>query len=133
MAKRRRLTAPDATELQQLEAGFAAQPILGPLETKSAAPPIAQVAGEAAMLAGMSTVTDRVALARDQGDAARWRQAEQAGLLVQRLPVESIDQDFIRRDRLHEDPEAMLELVASIRTHGLKAPIEVAVTDDGYG
>lgn len=133
MAKRRRLTAPDAGTLQELEEGFAAKPSLGPLETKSATPPIAQVAGEAAALAGMSAVTDRVELARDKGDADRWRKAEQAGLLVQRLSLDAIDQDFIRRDRLNEDPEAMLELVASIRANGLKAPIEVAVTEDGYG
>lgn len=133
MAKRRRLSAPDATELQALEEGFAAKPALGPLETKSSVPPIAQVAAEAASLNGMANVTDRVALARDQGDASRWRQAEQSGLLVHLLTLATIDQDYIRRDRLCEDPEAMSELLASIRLHGLKAPIEVAETDEGYG
>ncbi|PCJ08063.1 MAG: chromosome partitioning protein ParB [Rhodobacteraceae bacterium] len=133
MAKRRRLVAPDASTLQELEAGFTAKPSLGPLETKSVVPPIAQVAGEAAALSGMATVTDRVALARDQGDANRWRQAEQAGLLVQLIPSDGVDQDFIRRDRLGEDAEAMAELVTSIRLHGLKLPIEVAQTDAGYG
>jgi len=134
MAKRRRLTAPDASTLQQLEEGFVAKPSLGgPLETKSAVPPIAQVAAEAASLAGMASVTDRVALARDQGDAERLRQAEQSGLLVQMLAIDGIDQDFIRRDRLGEDGEAMEELVSSIVTHGLRSPIEVVQTEDGYG
>lgn len=133
MAKRRRLIAPDASTLQELEEGFAAKPALGPLETKSVVPPIAQVAGEAAALSSMTNVTDRVALARDQSDADRWRQAEQAGLLVQLIPIDAIDQDFIRRDRLVDDPEAMAELVTSIRAHGLKTPIEVAQTDEGYG
>lgn len=75
MAKRRRLIAPDASELQELEEGFATKPSANPFETKSAVPPIAQVAAEAASLNSMAGVTDRVALARDQGDAARWREA----------------------------------------------------------
>ena len=134
MAKRRRLVAPDASTLQELEEGFATKPALGgPLETKSVTPPIAQVAGEAAALSGMANVTDRVALARDQGDAERLRQAEQAGLLVQQLQIAEIDQDYIRRDRLGEDDEAMQELVSSIVTHGLRSPIEVVKTEDGYG
>lgn len=134
MAKRRRLVAPDASTLQELEEGFATKPTLGgPLETKSAVPPIAQVAAEAASLSGMASVTDRVALARDQGDAERLRQAEQAGLLVQMIAIDSVDQDFIRRDRLTEDAEAMEELVNSVVTHGLRSPIEVVKTDDGFG
>lgn len=134
MAKRRRLVAPDASTLQELEEGFATKPTLGGmLETKSVGPPIAQVAGEAAALSGMANVTDRVALARDQGDADRWRQAEQAGLLVQMIAIDSVDQDFIRRDRIGEDREAMEELVSSIVTHGLRSPIEVVKTEDGYG
>ena len=47
MAKRRRLIAPDASELQELEEGFATKPSANPFETKSAVPPIAQVAAEA--------------------------------------------------------------------------------------
>ena len=133
MAKRRRLIAPDASELQELEEGFATKPSANPFETKSAVPPIAQVAAEAASLNSMASVTDRVELARDQGDAARWRAAEQDGLVVQMLAIEVIDQDFIRRDRLVEDAEAMTELQASIRENGLRAPIEVAKTEAGYG
>lgn len=133
MAKRRRLIAPDASELQELEEGFATKPSANPFETKSAVPPIAQVAAEAASLNSMAGVTDRVALARDQGDAARWREAEKDGLIVQILAVADIDQDFIRRDRLVEDVEAMAELQASIKENGLRAPIEVAKTETGYG
>lgn len=133
MAKRRRLVAPNANELQEMEEGFVAKPSANPFETKSAVPPIAQVAAEAASLNSMASVTDRVALARDQGDAARWREAEQDGLLVQLLAVDAIDQDYIRRDRLVEDLEATAELEASIKLHGLRAPIEVAKTEAGYG
>lgn len=133
MAKRRRLIAPDASELQELEEGFAAKPSANPFETKSAVPPIAQVAAEAASLNSMTNVTDRVALAQDQGDAARWREAEGAGLVAQQIALTEIDPDFIRRDRIKEDPEAMEELISSIREHGLRSPIEVTRTEDGYG
>lgn len=133
MAKRKRLIAPDANALQELEEGFAAKPSANPFETKSAVPPIAQVAAEAATLNSMAGVTDRVALARDQGDAARWRDAEQGGLIVQMLAIDAIDQDFIRRDRLVDDEEAMAELEASIAANGLRAPIEVSKTAQGYG
>lgn len=133
MAKRRRLIAPDASELQELEEGFVAKPSANPFETKTAVPPIAQVAAEAASLNSMASVTDRVSLAKDQSDAAQWRQAEQNGLVAQTIALMDIDQDFIRRDRLVEDQEAMSELQASILSNGLRAPIEVAKTETGYG
>lgn len=133
MAKRRRLIAPDASELQELEAGFAAKPQMNPFDTNSAAPPIAQVAAEAATLSGMAAVTDRAALAQDQGDAERWRTAQDDGLVAQKLPLDQIDPDYIRRDRLDIDEEAMAELIDSLRMHGLRTPIEVTKTDGGYG
>ncbi|MEP1330002.1 ParB/RepB/Spo0J family partition protein [Pseudophaeobacter sp.] len=133
MAKRRRLIAPDAGELQEMEEGFVAKPSANPFETKSAVPPIAQVAAEAASLSSMASVTDRVTLAKDQTDAAQWRKAEQDGLVAQLIALADIDQDFIRRDRLVEDLEAMSELQSSILANGLRAPIEVAKTEKGYG
>ncbi|WP_420583607.1 ParB/RepB/Spo0J family partition protein [Ruegeria sp.] len=133
MAKRRRLIAPDTSELEQLEAGFAAKPSANPFDTKSATPPIAQVAAEAATLNGMAAVTDRLALAQDQGDAARWRDAQDAGLVAEKLPLDQIDADYIRRDRMVEDEEAMAELLESLRVHGLRTPIEVTRDGDGYG
>ncbi|WP_170402001.1 ParB/RepB/Spo0J family partition protein [Ruegeria arenilitoris] len=133
MAKRRRLTAPDTAELEQLEAGFAAKPSISPFETKSSTPPIAQVAAEAATLNGMTAVTDRLALAQDQGDAARWRDAQDAGLVAEMLSLDQIDADFIRRDRMVEDEEAMAELLESLRVHGLRTPIEVTRDGGSYG
>lgn len=133
MAKRRRLTAPDAAELEQLEAGFAAKPSISPFDTKTATPPIAQVAAEAASLNGLASVTDRAALARDQGDAERWRDAQDAGLVAEMLPLNQIDADFLRRDRMVEDEEAMAELLESLRVNGLRTPIEVTRTADGFG
>lgn len=125
MAKRRRLTAPDAEELREIETGFAAKP--------PAAPPIAQVAGEAAALAGLAGVTDRAAAARDEADAAKFRAAQEAGLVAQEVPVAEIDTAYLRRDRMEEDAEEMAELVASIRAHGLRTPIEVVRLEDGFG
>ena len=133
MAKRRRLAAPDAAELEELEVGFATKPNNNPFEANPLVPPIAQVAGEAAQLSGMAAVTDRVALAQDQGDAERWREASEAGLVAQEIALDEIDADYIRRDRMVEDQEAMDELIESLRTHGLRSPIEVTQTEDGYG
>lgn len=133
MAKRRRLAAPDAAELEELEAGFAAKPKTNPFDTTSTTPPIAQVAAEAAQLSSMTAVTDRVELAKDQGDAAKWREAENAGLVAKLIPIALIDADFIRRDRMVEDEEAMLELEDSLRAHGLRTPIEVTEVEDGFG
>lgn len=133
MAKRRRLTAPDTAELEQLEAGFAAKPSANPFDTRSTPPPIAQVAAEAATLNAMAGVTDRVALAQDQSDAERWRDAQTAGLVAQKIPLTRIDADFIRRDRMADDEEAMAELLDSLRVNGLRNPIEVAPSDGDFG
>ncbi|WP_170465052.1 ParB N-terminal domain-containing protein [Ruegeria arenilitoris] len=133
MAKRRRLTAPDTTKLEELEAGFAAKPSLNPFDATTSVPPIAQVAAEAASLNGMTTVTDRVALAQDQNDAALWRDAQSAGLVAEMLPLDQIDAEYIRRDRMVEDEEAMAELLESLRAHGLRAPIEVTRDGEGFG
>ena len=133
MAKRRRLTAPDASELQELEAGFAAKPQTNPFETSATTPPIAQVAGEAAALSGMAAVTDRAALAQDQGDAERWRAARSDGLVAEMIPLDQIEPDYIRRDRLNVEEEALGELIDSVRVNGLRAPIEVTRLKEGYG
>ena len=133
MAKRKRLVAPKTEELEELEAGFVAKPSLNPFEGAASTPPIAQVAAEAAALNGMAAVTDRVALAQDQTDAARWRDAQGAGLIAEMLPLDQIDADYIRRDRMVEDEEAMAELLESLRAHGLRTPIEVTREGDGFG
>ena len=129
MAKRRRLVAPDQSELEKLDEGFAAKPPLGQAMT----PPIAQVAGEAAALAGLAGVTDRAEAAKDAADAEKWRLAEKDGHSVHAVPVSEIQAYYLRRDRIGDTPEARQELLESIRQNGLRAPIEVVVLDDGYG
>lgn len=122
MAKRRRLTAPDAEALEEMETGFAAKPVL---ETKSMAP-ISKVAGEAAAMASVAGQGDRIA-------AARLQTAEEGGLLAEILSVDDIQMDFINRDRLVQDDEAMAELKASILASGQRTPIEVVNIGVGYG
>lgn len=122
MAKRRRLIAPDAEALEKMETGFAAKPVL---ETKSMAP-ISKVAGEAAAMASVAGQGDRVA-------AARLHAAEEGGLLAEILSVGDIQMDFINRDRLVQDDEAMAELKASILANGQRTPIEVVSIGVGYG
>ncbi len=130
MAKRRRLTAPDAEALKELETGFAAKPSGGlGLETKSMAP-IAKVAGEAAAMAEHG---DRVENAQNRVDAEALQAAKAGGLLAQEIAVADIDVDYVSRDRVIQDAEAMDELKSSIKANGLRTPIEVVQTVDGYG
>lgn len=129
MAKRRRLIAPDQSELEKLDEGFAAKPPLGQPMT----PPIAQVAGEAAALSGLNNVADRAEAARDTADAEKWRIAVKDGHSVHAIPVSEVQTDYLRRDRIGDTPEARQELLESIKQNGLRAPIEVVVLEDGYG
>ena len=139
MAKRRRLIAPDAAEIEKIEEGFAAKPGINPFDAEPAsplasAPPIAKVSAEAAQLHGMTTVTDRVEQARDKADAVRWREAEEAGQAVVMVPLVQIDRDYLRRDRMQIEEEELQELIASIRANGLRSPVEVVALDaGGYG
>ncbi|MDC0739439.1 ParB/RepB/Spo0J family partition protein [Cognatishimia sp. SS12] len=129
MARRRRLEAPDQSELAKLNEGFAAKPPLG----QSMTPPIAQVAGEAAAQAAMGAVTDRVAAAKEASDAKKWRAAETGGHAAVQISIDDIQSGYLRRDRLHDSAEERQELLGSIRQNGLRTPIEVIATDDGYG
>ncbi|OIQ32236.1 MAG: chromosome partitioning protein ParB [Alphaproteobacteria bacterium MedPE-SWcel] len=143
MAKRRRLTAPDAAEIEKIEEGFAAKPGVNPFENPQSgslpgalakAPPIAKVSAEAAQLHGMTAVADRVEQARDKADARKWREAEEVGQVVVMVPLVKIDRDYLRRDRMQVAEDELQELIASIRDNGLRSPIEVvALEDGGYG
>jgi hypothetical protein len=86
------------------------------------APPIAQVAGDAAASAALADLAATVAAARADGR------------LLQRLPLGAVEIDHLVRDRLAADPEELDGLVASIRAHGQRTPIEVADLGQGrYG
>jgi ParB family transcriptional regulator, chromosome partitioning protein len=48
------------------------------------------------------------------------------------IPTADIDDHALPRDRTNLDPTALQELRLSIATHGLRTPIEVFLTQDGY-
>lgn len=127
MAKRKRLEAPSADTLKEIEEGFARETSgsgpLGPM------PPIAQIASEAAAGASALSGEERLRVTRDAADAERYRRALEAGLVVQEIRVISIAPAALSRDRMAVDTEEMDELIASIRAHGLRLPIEVFETE----
>ena len=125
MAKRRRLETPDAADLQEFEAGFAAKPPGG----MGVIAPIAQVVGETAGSAEAGAVEERVASA----EAGKWRQAVDEGRVVQNLPLDAITAEHLVRDRMSYTREEMDELKASILANGLRTPIEVTPLERGWG
>ena len=131
MAKRRRLEAPGAAELADLEAGFAAKPLI---DKVGFAAPIAQIAGEIARATEPLETEKRVSMARDSVDAEAWRLAQQEGRVVQDIPLGLIVLDHMMRDRMVVDRADIDELKFSIRTNGLRLPIEILAIEDGkYG
>jgi len=131
MAKRRRLETPGAAELADLEAGFAARL---PGDRSGLAAPIAQIAGDIARTTEPLDLDQRIANARDSHDAAAWRQAQDEGRVVSDLPLDAIVLDHVLRDRMVVEAGEMEELKASIRSNGLRHPVEVIPLGAGqYG
>lgn len=92
------------------------------LETKAmglGAPPIARVVAETSASAALDDMTEA------------WTEARDSGRLVQSLPLEAIDENWLVRDRLSLDNEEMADLVASIRERGQQVPIEVVALEGG--
>lgn len=131
MAKRRRLEAPGAEELADLEAGFAAKPAPDRI---GLGVPIAQIAGEIARVSDPLDVEKRVSIARDSVDAEAWRLAQSEGRVISDIALDRIDLDHMMRDRMVVDAGEIEELKTSIRSNGLRLPIEVVAINDGrYG
>jgi ParB family transcriptional regulator, chromosome partitioning protein len=109
MAKRKRLTPATAGYQAPGEA----------LETKSAfAPgltrgPISQVSGDAAVTAALEEL------------AGEMRQARDSGRLIQMVPLDQIEDDYLVRDRVVSDDQQMQALVQSIATRGQQQPVEL--------
>ena len=131
MAKRKRLEAPSAEALSALEQSLS--PGRSPRNPGVSAPPIAQVAAEAAQAAQVASPEDRAAQAKIAAEAERLRAAEAQGLLITEVPLSQIKVDFMTRDRMDLDPGAMAELVQSIRKSGMRLPIEICMNGDTYG
>ncbi len=107
-------SGPDAAAL---EVKAALRPGLGAPPQMSA--PIARVAGETAAQAALDEMAEVLARARSEGR------------LVQALPLAAIDLGHLVRDRIALDEEELAPLIASLRAHGQRLPIEV--TDLGGG
>lgn len=122
MAKRRRLTpvGEDWALDQALTAGSEPKPALSP--SLIAPAPIARVAGDAATTAAFEAVSDEL------------RRARAEGRLVQALPVGSVQDDYLVRDRILAEDEDMAALMASLCARGQQTPIDVVDLGGGrYG
>lgn len=53
--------------------------------------------------------------------------------IVHQIPLDQIDAQALPRDRSATDPAALAELVNSIARNGLRQPVELFATDEGYG
>lgn len=111
MAKRKRLTPSKADFMNPLGSPSA-----------SARAPIAQVAGEAAAVSAMEEMRAQVQELREKGE------------VILRIPLEKVQSDYLIRDRVVVDDEALQSLTDSIRARGQQTPIEVVEEADGsYG
>ena len=115
MAKRRRLEAPSAADLDKIEEEFRRET---PPRPSGSAAPIAQVAAESAAAFEPADPEARAAQAKLQ-------RAEEKGLLMLDLPLEAINPDAMIRDRSMLEQSEMTELQISISMNGLRLPIEV--------
>lgn len=111
MAKRRRLGPPQMTDAPQ----STAQGLSGPFSR----PPIADVAGDAATASAFNEMERTL------------REAREEGLLIQKLPLEVIDDSYLVRDRIAVDPEETRALIESLGARGQQTPIEVVDLGDG--
>jgi len=115
MAKRKRLTPaqPDhfATRAPETKSMGSGGPGFN-------APPIAQVAGDTATHAALSEVTGILEDARSQGR------------LIEALPLEVINAQYMLRDRILKNDEDMTSLMISLRARGQQTPIEVVSLPD---
>lgn len=118
MARRRRL--------EPAQPGtFGREAAEGPLPTRlTPVPPIATIAAEAAALAALDEISETMRAAR----------ADERLILA--LPLAAVDESHLARDRLPPSAEDLAPLRESLRVHGQRLPIEVAVLPgraDRYG
>lgn len=120
MAKRRKLEAPTAADINRFEEEFARD-----TPAPSRAAPIAQVAADAAAAYQPGTAEERATQARDEADATAFRDASDQGRVILEIPITDIELVSIPRDRTTLDKDALDELEHSISIHGQRLPIEV--------
>lgn len=111
MAKRKRLTPSIALPTEK-----ALPPSTGSVKDTQRSyrtAPIASVAGDASAAAALDEMAETL------------RQAREDGRMVLSLPLDSIQADYLMRDRIRADLEGMQALKQSLRHRGQQAPIEV--------
>jgi len=112
MAKRKRLSPAMLTS---------DAPIAAP-DVKSARPPIADIANDAATTNALMELSDTINTARAQG---RW---------IEQIPLDAIKADYLVRDRTVVDADEMEALKASLRGNGQQVAIEVvSLGQNTYG
>jgi ParB/RepB/Spo0J family partition protein len=117
MAKRKRLTPARGDFLSASAPAPETKSALRPAQ-----PPIAQVAGEAAAISALETLSQE------------WETARAEGRMVVSLPLNEVVADHLVRDRAGLDGEAMDSLRQSLLARGQQTPIEVMIRPDGgYG
>jgi len=124
MAKRKRLTpakidTPDPAEAAPETKSLNPRYPLGVAPTRTYRPPIADVAQDASASAALTELAQTLTAARDEGR------------LIQRLPLDAIDDDHLVRDRMVVAEDEMTTLTDSLRARGQQTAIEV--TDLGKG
>ena len=124
MAKRKRLTPANlATRHDDGAAPETKSAIAAPpgrvFQTRA---PIADVAHDASASAALSEIAQTLTDARAQGR------------LIQHLPLDAIDADYLVRDRMAVDADDMATLIESLRVRGQQTAIEVTALEGGrYG
>jgi len=132
MARRRKVVAPSAKDLEGIEAEFRRETLNRP---NAALAPISQVAAETAQMQPTQSTQEREKNAHNLRDANAHRDAVGQGRVIDLIALEEIDENALVRDRTFLDAGEMTELKNSIAGHGLRLPIEIfrAAGEKPYG
>lgn len=85
-------------------------------------PPISQVAGDASAAAALEDMAQQL------------HHARASGRLIQAIPTDQIDTDFLVRDRIIQDDDEMQALMQSLQARGQQTPVELVELESGrYG
>ncbi len=120
MAKRRKVAAPSADDLNRIEEEFRRE-----TSPRSAMAPISQISADAALASNPQDAASRAADAKLKADAETLERIREEGRELLSIPLDQIDARAMVRDRTQLDADEMAELQASIEAHGMRLPIEV--------
>lgn len=113
MARRKRLTPAQTDHFSAADLGGHGAEARTPPLTAPIAAPIAQVAGDASARAALEDLAGEIEAARA------------AGRMIEEIPLQRIDENYLVRDRLVQDEDEMTALMDSLRARGQQMPIEV--------